>query len=244
VEKTRALGAEHVATGPYARKDREAGRFELLKGRDPAKDQSYFLFGLTQEQLAAALFPVGHLEKAEVRRLAHERELAVADKAESQEICFVPDGDYAGFVERNAPAGERSGPIVDAGGRELGRHGGVHRFTVGQRRGLGLASGRAQYVLAVRPATRTVVVGDEEELLRDHLVARDVNWLSVAEPSGEFRARARIRYRHAEAPATIRPLGGGRAEVRFEARQRAVTPGQAVVFYDGDVCLGGGWIEL
>jgi tRNA-uridine 2-sulfurtransferase len=243
VEKTRALGASHVATGHYARKEREGSRFRLLKGKDPAKDQSYFLFGLTQEQLAAALFPVGHLEKAEVRRLARERGLPVADKAESQEICFVPDGDYAGFVERNAPAGERSGPIVDARGRELGRHGGVHRFTVGQRRGLGLASERAQYVRAVRPATRTVVVGDEEELLRDHLVARDVNWLSVAEPSGEFRARARIRYRHAEAPASIRSLGGGRAEVRFEARQRAVTPGQAVVFYDGDVCLGGGWIE-
>ncbi|HYN01979.1 MAG TPA: tRNA 2-thiouridine(34) synthase MnmA, partial [Vicinamibacteria bacterium] len=166
VEKTRSLGASHVATGHYARKDREGegGRFRLLKGKDPAKDQSYFLFGLTQDQLAAALFPVGHLEKAEVRRLARERGLRVADKAESQEICFVPDGDYAGFVERNAPAADRSGPIVDAGGREIGRHGGVHRFTVGQRRGLGLTSPRPLYVLAVRPQTSTVVVGDEEAL--------------------------------------------------------------------------------
>jgi tRNA-uridine 2-sulfurtransferase len=245
VEKTRALGAERVATGHYARKDREGegGRFRLLKGRDPAKDQSYFLFGLTQEQLATALFPVGHLEKAEVRRLARGRGLPVADKAESQEICFVPDGDYAGFVERNAPAEDRSGPIVDAGGREIGRHRGVHRFTVGQRRGLGLASARPLYVLAVRPDTRTVVVGDEDELLSDHLVARDVTWLSVPEPVGETRARVRIRYRHAEAPASILPLGGGRAEVRFDTPQRAVAPGQAVVFYDGEVCLGGGWIE-
>jgi len=243
VEKTRALGAERVATGHYARKDHEGGRFRLLKGRDPAKDQSYFLFGLTQDQLAGALFPVGDLEKAEVRRLARAGGLPVADKAESQEICFVPDGDYAGFVERNAPARDRSGPIVDAGGREIGRHGGVHRFTVGQRRGLGLASARPLYVLAVRPDTRTVVVGDENELLCDHLVARDVSWLSLSEPAGEIQARARIRYRHKEAEAAVRPLGGGRAEVRFRVPQRAVTPGQAVVFYDGEVCLGGGWIE-
>jgi tRNA-specific 2-thiouridylase len=243
VEKTRALGAESVATGHYARKDREGGRFRLLKGRDPAKDQSYFLFGLTQDQLAGALFPVGHLEKAEVRRLARARGLPVADKAESQEICFVPDGDYAGFVERAAPAEDRAGPIVDASGREIGRHGGVHRFTVGQRRGLGLASARPLYVLAVRPDTRTVVVGDEDELLSDRLLARGVNWLSRPEPAGETRARARIRYRHAEAEATVLPLGGGRAEVRFRTPQRAVTPGQAVVFYDGEVCLGGGWIE-
>ena len=201
VEKTRSLGASHVATGHYARKDREGegGRFRLLKGRDPAKDQSYFLFGLTQDQLATALFPVGHLEKAEVRRLARERGLRVADKAESQEICFVPDGDYAGFVERNAPAADRSGPIVDAGGREIGRHGGVHRFTVGQRRGLGLTSPRPLYVLAVRPQTSTVVVGDEEALLADRLVARDVSWLSVPEPA-ERSAPAR-----GSATATRRP---------------------------------------
>ncbi len=243
VEKARALGAEHVATGHYARKDREDGRFRLLKGRDPTKDQSYFLFGLTQEQLATALFPIGHLEKAEVRRLARERGLPVADKAESQEICFVPDGDYAGFVERNAPAEDRSGPVVDIEGREVGHHRGVHRFTVGQRRGLGLTSVRPLYVLAVRRDTRTVVVGDREKLFSERLVAREVVWLSVPEPPGEIRARARIRYRHAEADASVRPLGGGRADVHFEVPQRAVTPSQAVVFYDGEVCLGGGWIE-
>ena len=243
VDKARALGAGHVATGHYARKDRKGDRFRLLKGADPAKDQSYFLFGLNQDQLATALFPVGHLQKTEVRRLARERGLPVADKAESQEICFVPDGDYAGFVERSARAEDRSGPIVDAGGREIGRHGGVHRFTVGQRRGLGLSSARPLYVLALRPDTRTVVVGDDEELLSDRLVARKVNWLSRPEPTGEIRAWARIRYRHAEAEASILPLGGGRAEVRFDERQRAITPGQAVVFYEGEVCLGGGWIE-
>jgi tRNA-specific 2-thiouridylase len=167
----------------------------------------------------------------------------VADKAESQEICFVPDGDYAGFVEREAPEEDRSGPVVDAEGRELGRHGGVHRFTVGQRRGLGLSSARPLYVLAVRPESRTVVVGGAAELQADRLVARDVNWLSIPEPAGPLRARARIRYRHAEARALLRPLGGGRVEVVFDAAQRAVTPGQAAVFYDGDVCLGGGWIE-
>jgi tRNA-specific 2-thiouridylase len=243
VARTRALGAAHVATGHYARKDREGGRFRLLKGRDPAKDQSYFLFGLTQDQLATALFPVGHLEKAEVRRVAREAGLPVAEKAESQEICFVPDGDYAGFVERNAPRAERSGPILDRAGHELGRHGGVHRFTVGQRRGLGLTSARPLYVLRVEPETCAVVVGGEEELLEDRLVARDVNWLSVPEPPGAVRTRARIRYRHAEAEAEVRPLGGDRVEVRFDVPQRAVTPGQAVVFYDGEVCLGGGSIE-
>jgi tRNA-specific 2-thiouridylase len=242
VEKAQALGAVHVATGHYARKDREGGRLRLLKGRDVAKDQSYFLFGLTQEQLEAALFPVGGLEKAEVRRLARERGLGVADKTESQEICFVPDGDYAGFVERNAPAGDRSGPILDSGGREVGRHGGVHRFTVGQRRGLGIPSPRPLYVVALRADERTVVVGDDEELLGDRLVARDVNWVSRPEPAREIRARARIRYRHVEADASILPLGDGRAEVHFDEPQRAITPGQAVVFYDGDVCLGGGWI--
>ena len=242
VEKTRALGAERVATGHYARTEHGGGRLRLLKGSDPAKDQSYFLFGLTQEQLGAALFPVGHLAKADVRRIARERGLSVADKADSQEICFVPDGDYAAFVERHAPSGDRSGPVVDAGGREIGRHQGVHRFTIGQRRGLGVVSKRPLYVVAVQPDTRTVVVGDEDELLRDHLVARDVSWISIAEPTREIRARARIRYRHAEAPASIRPLGGGRFDVRFDAKQRAITPGQAVVFYEGDVCLGGGWI--
>ncbi len=243
VAKTRALGIDHVATGHYARKDQEGGRFRLLKGKDARKDQSYFLFGLSQEQLQAALFPVGHLEKAEVRRLAAERGLPTADKPESQEICFVPDGDYAGFVERQSTPEDRSGPILDRAGRTLGEHEGIHRYTVGQRKGLGLTAPRPLYVLAVVPATRAVVVGEEEDLLSGRLMAREVNWLSIPPPAGEFRARVKIRYRHEEAAATLRPLADGRVEALFDTPQRAVTPGQAAVFYDGEVCLGGGWIE-
>jgi tRNA-specific 2-thiouridylase len=245
VARTRELGVTHVATGHYARKrtDPETGRNVLLRGLDRGKDQSYFLFGLTPEQLEAALFPVGELEKAEVRRIARERGLPTADKAESQEICFVPDGDYAAFVERQAKGATRPGPILDETGREIGRHAGVHRFTVGQRRGLGLTSSRPRYVLSVAPATATLVVGDEAGLLSDELRVRDVNWLSTPEPSTELRASVRIRYRHAEAQATVRPAPGQRAEVRFDAPQRAITPGQGAVFYQGEVCLGGGWIE-
>jgi tRNA-specific 2-thiouridylase len=245
VEKTRALGIEHVATGHYARVDRDpgTGRCRLLRGRDAGKDQSYFLFGLTQDQLARAVFPVGGLTKAEVRSLAAAHGLPNADKAESQEICFVPDDDYAGFVERQSAPADRGGPIVDAEGREVGRHGGVHRFTVGQRRGLGITSARPLYVLAVRPASRTVVVGEADRLEAPGLVAREVNWLSIDPPAEARRAAVKIRYRAAEAPATLRPRPEGGVEVRFDAPQRAVTPGQAAVFYDGEVCLGGGWIE-
>lgn len=245
VARTRELGIEHVATGHYARKDHDeaSGRERLRRGADRQKDQSYFLFGLTPEQLASAVFPVGELEKAEVRALAKQRGLPTADKAESMEICFVPDGDYASFVERQAASADRSGPIVDSAGRVVGEHAGVHRFTVGQRKGLGLTTPTPRYVLRVIPQSKTVVVGDEQELAGDVLVARDVNWLSVEAPRGERRADVRIRYRHAEAPATLSPLGGGRVRVRFDAPQRAITPGQAAVFYEGDVCLGGGWIE-
>jgi tRNA-specific 2-thiouridylase len=243
VEKTRSLGIEHVATGHYARKVDcpETGRQRLLRGVDRGKDQSYFLFGLSQEQLARAVFPVGHLHKSEVRRLAAAHGLETADKPESQEICFVPDGDYAAFVERRAP-GERSGEIVDAAGRSLGRHAGIHRFTVGQRRGLGLSAPEPRFVLALEPRSRRVVVGREPELASRGLAARDVSWLSIAPPTQPFRARVQIRYRHEGAAAEIRPSGSG-VEIRFDEPQRAVTPGQAAVFYDGDVCLGGGWIR-
>jgi tRNA-specific 2-thiouridylase len=245
LDKTRALGIETVATGHYARKDvdPETGRHRLLKGKDTRKDQSYFLFGLTQAQLAKAVFPVGGLEKAEVRRLAAERGLPTAQKPESQEICFVPDGDYAAFVERQAPGAERPGPIVDRSGRALGRHGGVHRFTVGQRRGLGVAAALPLYVLELRPASSTVVVGEESDLGSDGLLARDVTWISGEPPARPLRAAVKIRHGSTEAPAAVEALPGGRARVRFDVPARAVTPGQAAVFYDGEVCLGGGWIE-
>ena len=245
VTKTRALGIAHLATGHYARKDRDpaTGRERLLKGRDAARDQSYFLFGLSPEQLKTALFPIGHLEKAAVRRLARERDLVNADKPESREICFVPDGDYAAFVEAQSPPEDRSGPILDGAGRVLGRHRGIHRFTVGQRKGLGLDATRPHYVLRVHPAERAVVVGDAGELECSEFTVGGVNWLSVPAPCAPRRAAVKIRYRHAEAPASIAPLPGSRCRVRFDAPQRAVTPGQAAVFYEGEVCLGGGWIE-
>ena len=244
VERTRALGIEHVATGHYARADRDpdSGRHRLLRGRDLGKDQSYFLFGLTQDQLARAVFPVGELTKGDVRRMARERGLPTADKPESQEICVVPDDDYAGFVERQSPAEDRGGPIVAEDGHALGRHAGVHRYTVGQRRGLGVTSSRPLYVLAVLPATRTVVVGEADRLDSPGLVARDVNWLSIAPPTAELRAAVKIRYRAADAAAFLRPRPDGRVDVRFDEPQRAVTPGQAAVFYQEDEVVGGGWI--
>ena len=245
VERTLGLGIEHVATGHYARHDVDpaSGRHRLLRGVDGNKDQSYFLFGLSQEQLARAVFPVGHLNKDEVRRIAADQGLPTADKPESQEICFVPDGDYAGFVERQAGRTDRSGPIVDGSGRTVGRHEGVHRYTVGQRKGLGGGGAKPRYVLAVIPASQTVVVGEDEDLFRDRFLAASVNWVSIAEPAAPIRCLVQIRHRNEPAPATVTPLSGGRAAVRFDVPQRAVTPGQAAVFYDEDVCLGGGWID-
>lgn len=243
--RTRALGIEHVATGHYARKDRDAvGRHRLLRGKDPDKDQSYFLFGLTQEQLAAAVFPVGHLHKSEVRRIAKGLRMATADKPESQEICFVPDDNYAGFVERNTRARPGPGTIVDRSGARVGEHEGVHRFTVGQRKGLGVGSPVPLYVLGIDAATRQVTVGPEEALLASRARVRDVNWLSIAPPAGPIRATAKIRYRAKDAAVTITPDATGRGvTLDFDEAQRAITPGQAAVFYEGEVCLGGGWIE-
>jgi tRNA-uridine 2-sulfurtransferase len=245
VDRARELGIEQVATGHYARKDFDAsaGRYRLLAGRDGRKDQSYFLFGLSQAQLASALFPVGELDKSEVRRIAAEKSLPTARKPESQEICFVPDDDYAGFVERRAPGAAPAGPIVHRDGRTLGRHAGVHGFTVGQRKGLGLTTSRPLYVLSVEAASHTVVVGEAQDLASPGLLGREANWLSIAPPCRPIRAAVKIRYRAAPAPATLRPLPGGRVEAIFDEPQRAVTPGQAAVFYDGDCCLGGAWIE-
>ena len=241
--RAEALGAMAVATGHYARVERAAdGTYLLKRGADPAKDQSYFLFTLTQAQLAHARFPVGDLDKATVREHARDLELPVAGKPDSHEICFVSSGDHASFVERHhtAPA---EGEIRDLQGRVLGRHEGVHRFTVGQRKGLGLASPIPLYVVGIEAATSRVTVGPREALARDTLAASGVNWISGVAPAHGSRVTAQIRYRHREAAASITPLEDARAHVRFDEPQIAVAPGQAVVFYDGDVVVGGGWIE-
>jgi tRNA-uridine 2-sulfurtransferase len=244
-ERARGFGADAVATGHYARVERGAeGRLLLRRGVDADKDQSYFLFSLTQVQLACAIFPVGDLAKEEVRRYARRRRLPVADKPDSQEICFIPDNDYRSFVTRSLPGAAQEGTLVDERGEVLGRHAGVHRFTVGQRKGLGLTSpmGTAMYVLALRPADQQVVVGPKRSLERTQLTASGVNWIAE-EPTGARRVTAQIRHRHEAAPATVRSLGDGRAEAVFDAPQLAISPGQAVVFYDGDVVIGGGWID-
>lgn len=245
-----SVGCEKVATGHYARVsfDEETKRYKLLRGRDERKDQSYFLWELTQGQLSRSLFPLGEMRKDEAREAARRHGLGVAEKRESQEICFVPDGDYAGFIERYLEAEGREderpagGEIVDTRGRVVGRHEGVHRYTTGQRRGIGVSRQLPLYVVRVEPETNRVVVGDAEELLTAEFAAAGVNWISFDAPSETVRADVRVRYRHAESPATITPLPDGRARVRFDEPQRAVTPGQATVFYRGDEVVGGGWI--
>ncbi len=237
-------GASHLATGHYARVERdERGQVRLRRGRDTSKDQSYFLFSLTQAQLAIAQFPVGDLEKDDVRNHARRLGLDVADKPDSQEICFVPDGDYAAFVERESPALATAGNIVNQAGDTMGTHGGVHRFTVGQRKGLGLSAGVPLYVVNIDADRQQVTVGPREALERATFTASRVNWIAGAAPASALMAGVQIRHRHKAAPARIVALDGARAEIVFDAPQSAVTPGQAAVFYQGDEVVGGGWID-
>ena len=244
LERAHGFGAARVATGHYARVEQTAaGRWLLKRSADPDKDQSYFLFSLTQDQLAHAAFPVGDLTKPQVREQARRLSLNVADKPDSQEICFVPDHDYASFVAKHAPEVQRGGAIVNEHGEPLARHAGVHRFTIGQRKGLGVSSPAPLYVLKIDPDSRNVTVGPRSSLERDRLLASGVNWISVDAPAGWLTASAQIRHRHSAAPGRVRALEGGRAEFIFDTPQSAVTPGQAVVFYNGDVVVGGGWIE-
>jgi len=241
-----ALRADFVATGHYARIEHGAdGRFHLLRAADDSKDQSYFLFTLGQAELARTLFPLGAITKAEVRARARELGLANADKPESQEICFVPDGDYVRFIERaSSPEQIRTGAIVDGAGQRLAEHSGVHRFTVGQRRGLGVATGERLYVREIRPNSGEVVVAPREHLDARGLTAERVSLVDDSLASGgEVRVEVKIRYRHPAIPATMRVDSSRRAEVRFVACGPAVTPGQACVFYSGDEVLGGGFIE-
>lgn len=244
VERADALNAEVVATGHYARVDRidATGLYRLRRGLDRDKDQSYFLFSLTQAQLSRASFPVGELTKPEVRAIAERRGLAVAAKPDSHEICFVPDGDAAGFVKRQL--GEvPSGTISDTSGKKLGDHAGIHQFTIGQRKGLGLSTGVPLYVVKIDPKDHSVVVGGKHELGRKELTASRVNWIAGPPPAGPIRAAAQIRHRHREAPGLLTPHDADHAHMVFDEPQTAVTPGQAVVFYDGDTVIGGGWID-
>jgi len=245
LERASAIGADSVATGHYARTavDTRTGRHQLLRAHDREKDQSYFLFALTQEQLARAVFPVGALSKREVREIAAANALPNAAKPESQDICFVPDGRYTEFIRRESGDTGRAGEIVDREGNVLGRHQGLSSYTVGQRKGLGVFSSKPLYVTALDPAKNRVIVGDESEQYREALLAVRANWVSIPEPESAFRATARIRSSPPGAEALIGPLPGSRFRATFREPQRAITPGQAVVLYDCDKVLGGGFIS-
>jgi tRNA-specific 2-thiouridylase len=246
----RQIGAERIATGHYARvrHNPETGRYELLRAVDESKDQSYFLFGLTQEQLARTDFPLGELSKHEVREIARRLQVPVAEKPESQEICFVPTGNYVKFIEgylqeQGSKLPEDSGDIVTTSGEVLGRHKGLHHYTVGQRRGLGIAGGRPMYVVALDRARNRLVIGEDQELRSTACEVRDVNWIPYGLPDGPLQAMVRIRNRHEPAGAEIALLDATSARVTFREGQRAITPGQAAVFYSGEKVLGGGWIR-
>jgi tRNA-uridine 2-sulfurtransferase len=245
-----SLGCEKVATGHYARVEFDDfnGRYRLLRGQNSEKDQSYFLWELTQDQLSRSMFPLGEMSKPEARDAARRHELAVAEKSESQEICFVPDGDYAGFIDRYLAAENETdrlpaaGEIVSTSGEVIGAHTGIHRYTIGQRRGIGISSTEPLYVTAIDSARNRIVIGAPDDLLRDEFTAAGVNWIALRNPAGPVRAEVRVRYRHTAAAATITPLPDDRVRVKFDEAQRAITPGQATVFYRGEEVVGGGWI--
>jgi tRNA-specific 2-thiouridylase len=246
----RQIGADQVATGHYAQVayDEQIGRWLLKRPIDRSKDQTYFLFGLTQEQLSRTLFPLGGMTKPEVRELARKHSLVIAEKPDSQEICFVPGGDYKKFLEAylseqgDSPT-EIAGEMVTTDGKVIGEHAGVHNFTVGQRKGLGVATGSPLYVIQIKNDTRQVVVGKDEELYSRSVVTRRVNLISTAELAEPMSVAVKIRHKHQPAPATIEAAGADAVRVTFDDPQRAITPGQAAVFYDGDIVVGGGWIE-
>ncbi len=249
LKTARSIGAEYIATGHYAVNefDERRGRWILKRPADLTKDQTYFLFGLTQEQLSRTLFPLGHMTKPEVREAARQHGLRLAEKPDSQEICFIPGGDYKQFLtayleEQGERMPETAGELVAANGEVIGRHEGISNFTVGQRKGLGLASPSPLYVLNIDPASHRVKVGADAELATRTLRARQLNWISITELTGPMRVRAKIRHRHEPAWAMLEPAGPDEAVATFDEPQRAVTPGQSAVFYDGDEVVGGGWI--
>ena len=246
----RQIGAELLATGHYERceQDETRGRWLLKKPKDAAKDQTYFLFGLTQEQLSRTRFPLGNMTKPEVRELAKQYGLSLAEKPDSQEICFVPNGDYKKFLdayleEQGSALPDTSGELVTTDGKVIGEHGGIHGFTVGQRKGLGVATGSPLYVIEVNGDKRQVVVGRDEELWSRTLRADKLNWIAVEDLREPMRVQVKIRNKHQAAPAVIEKRGEDEILATFDEPQRAITPGQAAVFYDGDVVVGGGWIK-
>src|SRR5579884_2660781 len=246
----RQIGADLLATGHYARVeyDDARGRWLLKRPADLAKDQTYFLFGLTQDQLSRTLFPLGGMTKPEVREQARRHGLALAEKPDSQEICFVPGGDYKKFLdaylaEQGESLPDTAGELVTANGEVIGEHSGIHNFTVGQRKGLRVATGSPLYVIQIKGETRQVVVGDGEQLYSRTSTARKLNWIAVDDLQSPMRITAKIRHRHEAAPAVIEKTGDDEVLVTFDQPQRAITPGQATVFYDGDVVVGGGWIS-
>ena len=244
LKRAQESGADMVATGHYARieKDVISGRYLLKKGIDHHKDQSYMLCMLTQEQLGHSLFPVGNLTKEEVRHTAEKLGMPISDKAESQEICFIPDNDYPKFLAEYAGITAQPGQIIDLQGNVLGEHRGIASYTIGQRKGLGIASREPLYVTAIDPEKNTITVGSKNEVYATELVASDLNWISIEKPDSPMNVKARVRYRHREASATVISTGTGEVMVKFQEPQMAITPGQAVVFYDGDTVVGAGLI--
>ena len=241
-QQARLLGYEHIASGHYANIEYAAGRWLLQKAVDTAKDQSYVLYGLSQEILSAALFPLGGLSKAQVRGLAQAQGLVSADRADSQDICFVPDGDYAAFLARLPGKAAPPGDFIDRDGRALGRHRGLPHYTIGQRKGLHISLGAPRYVTAISAADNTVTLGQADDLFSSSLLAAEINLIALTELSGPLAVTVKCRYKQQETPAIISPLPDGRVRVDFEQPQRALTPGQAVVFYDGATVIGGGTI--
>ena len=264
IDRADQLGADFIATGHFARIERadlnnketkkpssslprslvahSPSRYLLKRGRDPRKDQSYFLFSLRQDQLARALFPLGEKTKSDTREVARHCNLKTADKEESMEICFVPDNDYGKFLRQAKLAGQHCGEIVDAHGRVLGHHDGIEFYTVGQRKGLGISSSKPLYVIELDAEKNRVIVGDDSDLERDEFVVERCNWIPFDAPSEPIEVTAKIRYNHPGTPATVTPLSDGKARVKLRSPQRAITPGQAAVFYDHDLVVGGGWI--
>lgn len=244
VERALLLGYDYVATGHYATVDRDpaTGRWLLRRGKDRSKDQSYVLYSLTQDQLAHTLFPIGNMDKEKVRAIAEEAGLVNARKPDSQDICFVPGGDYAAFIEKTAPGSSKPGKFLDVEGNEIGTHRGVTRYTIGQRRGIAQAFGKPMYVVAKDASANTVTLGGNDDLLAKSLVARDVNLIAIESLDAPMRVTAKIRYNQTEQPATITPLADGGIRVDFDESQRAIAEGQAAVFYSADLVIGGGTI--